>query len=143
MSEKLAKKLGEVLAFARCDRETFEKARVALTSAFNDGHQSILDSFIAEIVQIESFASATTLAQAEKTTEKLRSMRDLYIGEEWDNATEVLEWLGFFEGAAIVHWNLVKSLAEKEGQKEIVDLAATGFANHQKIFERVNAAISK
>ena len=64
MSEKLAKKLGEVLAFARCDRETFEKARVALTSAFNDGHQSILDSFIAEIVQIESFASATTIEKS-------------------------------------------------------------------------------
>jgi len=52
----------------------------------------------------------TTLAKATATEEKLKKMRDLYVADQWDNATELMEWSGFFEGAAIVHWALMRGV---------------------------------
>ncbi len=118
MNEFVAKKLGEVLAFAEVGVETFERGRNAMQSAYgveratqiirdNKLHSEAIrkiadDNGVLEIVMKKLHGTET----------KLRAMRDLYVGDQWDNPTELLEWSGFFEGAAVVHWALVVGASE-------------------------------
>ena len=53
-------------------------------------------------------------------------MRDMYVGDQWDNTTELLEWSGFFEGAAVVHWALVRGAAEGMNDETLMTLAEEG-----------------
>ncbi len=141
MNEFAAKKLGEVLAFNRVGTETLEKGRAALVEAL--GEEKILDMeeknriHGEEVMRIATEAGVidTTLAKADKTGEKLTQMRDLYVGDQWDNATELLEWSGFFEGAAIVHWGLIKGVAEAINDENLMTLAEESVNWHYELLE--------
>lgn len=118
MNEFAAKKLGEVLAFANVGLETLNKAHAGIVQAWsNDEIKLLVDGFskqrdaIADKAKVAGVGD-TTSTKAEATAIKLRSMRDAYVGDEWDNPAEIMEWLGFFEGSAMVHWALVRGAAE-------------------------------
>ena len=140
MNEFTAKKLGEVLAFAEVGKETMERGRVAFSEVFgSDKVAELIEDQNAHAEQIRILAESNNmneivLKKLDGTGTKLRSMRDLYVGDEWDNPTELLEWSGFFEGAAVVHWSLVRGAAQGINSTELMDLAAKGFAFHQDIF---------
>ncbi len=148
MTEFSARKLGEVLAFARVGSETMERGRTALASVFGEAEVAeLIESQKQHDIAITAASTAAdmaekTLAKAEGTGSKLRSMRDMYVGDEWDNPAELMEWLGFFEGAAIVHWSLVKGAAEGMGNAEVGSLAQTGIQFHQGVFNTVNEKIA-
>ena len=141
MNEFVAKKLGEVLAFNQVGTETIEKGRTALVAAL--GEEKIRD--IEEknrmhgeaVIQIATDAGMidTTLAKASATGEKLRKMRELYVADQWDNATELMEWSGFFEGAAVVHWALVRGAAEGMNHENLMTLAEEGVNWHYELIE--------
>ena len=141
MNEFVAKKLGEVLAFNRVGTETLEKGRGALIAAL--GEEKVMDMVEKNhlhgegIMKIATDAGMidTTLAKSEKTEEKLRQMRDLYVGDQWDNATELMEWSGFFEGAAIVHWALVRGAAEGLNNESLMLLAEEAINWHYELLE--------
>lgn len=141
MNEFVAKKLGEVLAFTRVSSETIEKGRAALVAAL--GEEKILDMQEKNrmhgegIMKVATDAGVidTTLAKADKTSEKLRAMRDLYVGDQWDNATELLEWSGFFEGAAIVHFGLVRGAAQALDHAALSIIAEEGVDWHYELLE--------
>jgi hypothetical protein len=146
MNEFSAKKLGEVLAFSLVGRETAEKSQKAFTALFEDGAEKIVEKYRAHAEAILSIAhnthvSETVSKKAEATAQKLRNMRDLYIGDEWDNPSEIAEWLGFFEGAAIIHWALVEGVSAHLTIEELrnVSLDATGF--HNDLLQKVKEAI--
>ncbi len=132
MNEFVAKKLGDVLAFQQVGQDTLEKGRAALEAAL--GQEKIVDMeekfriHGEEILRVATDAGVvdTTLAKAEKTGEKLHAMRDMYVGDQWDNTTELLEWSGFFEGAAVVHWALVRGAAEGMNDETLMTLAEEG-----------------
>lgn len=145
MNEFAAKKLGEVLAFCQIGQETLEKARDGFVREMEDGAATV-DKVIAdlgdhadkiEVLANKAGVAEITLPKAEATGNKLRSMRDLYIGDEWDNPTEVLEWTGFFEGAAIVHWAVVDGAAKSLGLDELEALAGEGQDYHKKMLDDV------
>jgi hypothetical protein len=141
MNEFVAKKLGEVLAFNRIGSDTIQKGMPALVSAL--GAEKVHE--IEEknrihgeaVLQVATDAGVvdTTLAKADKTAEKLMKMRDLYVGEAWDNATELMEWSGFFEGAAIVHWTLVRGAAETLNDTRLLTLAEEAVNWHYELLE--------
>lgn len=141
MNEFTAKKLGEVLAFCRLGTDTLERGRSALVEAL--GEERVVD--IEEknklhgeaVVQIATDASVidTTLAKTDKTLAKLTQMRDLYIGDQWDNATEILEWSGFYEGAFIVHWNVVKGCGQAINHESLLLLCEEGINWHYELLE--------
>lgn len=79
-------------------------------------------------------------AKADRTAAKLRSMRDLYIGE-WDNVTELCEWLGFFEGAALVHWALVEGVAEVTRNESLATFASESKEFHETLLQEVADAL--
>jgi hypothetical protein len=141
MNEFTAKKLGEVLAFTRVALDTTQRGRTALTEAL--GAEKVTDIEDKnrihgdECLRIATDAGVVdvTLAKAEKTEAKLKQMRDLYVGDQWDNATELLEWSGFFEGAAVVHFALVKGVGEALDNGALMMLAEEGIAMHYEMIE--------
>ncbi|MBX4189932.1 hypothetical protein KW791_01370 [Candidatus Parcubacteria bacterium] len=147
MNEFTAKKLGEVLAFANVGKEIFEKGRMALEEVFTrDGVNNTLHQISKHGVEIENLAkelgtSEITMPKSQKTGDKLRKMMELYVGEEWDNPAELLEWLGFFEGAAIVHWKLVEGAAQALDHTELKALTETGVSFHQELLNKVSQLI--
>ncbi len=147
MNEFTAKKLGEVLAFAKVGEEIFERGRQALATIFTEaGVNQTLHAISEHAVAIEDMAqdlgtTDITLPKSEKTAEKLRKMLELYVGEEWDNPTELLEWHGFFEGAAIVHWKLVEGAAQALEHVELKALAKTGVEFHEALLAKVSEKI--
>jgi hypothetical protein len=147
LNEYIARKLGEVLAFAEVGLETFEKAEDALKKVFGKEKYEEAkkeNSLHAEKIKsiVEQYQSSEiTLSKAQKTGEKLRFMRDHYIGDEWDDAAELAEWMGFFEGAAIVHWYLVKGASEKLGIKVLEEVCTNGINFHRSLFDKDSISI--
>lgn len=143
MNEFTAKKLGEVLAFATVGVETWKQGRLALASNFGEegvgGYTDTLDTIKDSIHAIADRAGVfeTVMAKLEKTGDKLRRMRDMYVGDEWNNPTELLEWSGFFEGAAVVHASLLQGAAEEMGHAELQSIATQSLDHHKTIFENV------
>jgi len=142
MNEFTAKKLGEVLAFAVVGMETFDRGRDAFVSVLGE---EMVQSFIEEsqihadtirAIAEKEGVSAVVMKKLEGTGMKLRAMRDLYVGDQWNNATELLEWSGFFEGAATVHWALVKGATEAKADADLITLAETGWNRHHRMLEK-------
>lgn len=141
MNEFTAKKLGEVLAFNRVEIDTLSQGRASLLEKL--GEERLLE--IEEknkihgeaLLQIATDAGVIdiTLAKAGKTEDKLKQMRDLYVADQWDNAAELLEWSGFFEGATIVHWALVRGSAEGLNDENLLMLAQEAISWHTELLE--------
>ncbi len=149
MNEFAAKKLGEILAFNKVGLETIEKGRNALASALGEAPLADMEEKFRlhgdGILKIAADAGVQeiVLAKAEKTKEKLGKMRDLYIGEEWDNTTELFEWSGFFEGAAIVHWAVIRGVAEGLNNETLLTFAHEGINWHYELLELAEGELSE
>ncbi len=141
MNEFTGKKLGELLAFSRVGTDTYEKGRAALVEAL--GEEEVSDVEEKNRLHAESIMKLatdggvidTTLTKAAATEEKLKKMRDLYVADQWDNATELMEWSGFFEGAAIVHWALMRGVAEGLEHAQLLELTEEGVNWHYDMLE--------
>jgi len=141
MNEFVGKKLGELLAFNRVGTDTYEKGRASLVIAL--GGEKFLDveeknrMHGEKIMRLatEGGVIDVTLAKATATEEKLKSMRDLYVADQWDNPTELMEWSGFFEGAAIVHWALMRGAAEGLNHEGLLALTEEGVNWHYEMLE--------
>ena len=148
MNEFVAKKLGEVLAFTQVSTDTYEKGKVALTQAL--GAERCMDIEDKNRIHGEALMKIATdagmiditLAKAAKTNEKLKQMRELYVGDQWDNATELMEWSGFFEGAAIVHFALVRGSAEGMNDETLLELANEGVNLHYELLEMAEGELA-
>lgn len=147
MNEFTAKKLGEVLAFAVVGQEIFEKGKDALAQVLTQEGVAEASKKAGEHAQtIKNLAEAggtsdITIPKSQKTGDKLRAMLDLYVGDEWDNPAELLEWLGFFEGAAVVHWKLVEGASSALKDAKLEELASTGVKFHQDLLLTVSERI--
>jgi hypothetical protein len=147
MNESIAKKLGEVLAFTRVGTDTIEKGRPALSNTL--GEEQVLDMLEKfrihgeEIMRNATDAAMidTVLEKAEKTETKVKEMRDLYIADKWDNATEIMEWNGFFIGAAIVHWAFVKGAAQGMNHENLMTLSEEGVNWNYELLEKMEGEL--
>jgi hypothetical protein len=149
MTEYMAKKLGEVLAFAEVGQETLSKSRTALNTAIDHDEvdrlieaQNDFSEQIKILTQDEKVVGIT-LDKAAVTAEKIRQMRDLYIKENWSNPVEVLEWLGFHTGAAGVHWSLLIGLAHENKDGEALKLAERGYKFYRGFLDEIGKHIAR
>ncbi len=150
MNEFTAKKLGEVMAFINVGAEQFLQAKTALSSVLGQDFTNKANEIYAEhkknlnhIVQ-ESDLKEVILTKADKTGVKLTAMANLYMQkpEDWQDSSEVIEWLGFFEGGAIVHFKLAEAAAEELNLKEVVDFARAGAQWHKDFLGKLEQGIS-
>lgn len=145
MNEFVAKKMGEVVAFERIGIETMERTEAAFMTIFGAEQMgAIVERRQHRIRAVlgaaeEAGIAEVTNAKAEKTAQKLTNMRDMYIGDEWENEAEIAEWLGFFEGAAWVHWSLVEGAAEARGLAALTAVATEAVTEHQNLLNAVSA----
>lgn len=147
MNEFVGKKLGEVMAFSNIGVELLERGESALKEAMDD-YDEIKMAFGEQATQIKEAAEAggvleTTESKAQATGDKLRGMMETYIGDEWENLAELLEWMGFFEGAAVVHWKLVEGAAGTLGDSSLASLAENGATLHHDLLHRTQELISQ
>jgi len=141
MNEFTAKKLGEVLAFNRVEIDTLSQGRASLLEKL--GEERLLEIEEKNKIHGEALLKIATdagviditLAKAKATGEKLEKMRELYVAGQWDNAVELLEWSGFFEGATIVHWALVRGSAEGLNDENLLMLAQEAISWHTELLE--------
>ncbi len=148
INEFVAKKIGEVVAFTRVSLDTIERGKEALVVHL--GEERVVDMIEKnrmhgdELLRIATDGGAvdTTLAKADKTEQKLKAMRDLYVGDEWDNAVELMEWSGFFEGAAVVHWALVRGAVESLNHEGGIILAQEGVNYHYELLELAESELA-
>jgi hypothetical protein len=148
MNEFTAKKLGEILAFSEVGAETFKMGQTALAEQL--GTETAVDYIGKCVVHGEAIKKIaedngmldTVLTKLEGTGKKLRAMRDLYVGDQWDNAVELMEWSGFFEGAAVVHFALVKGAAEAIVDERLMLLAEEGMNMHYEMLDRAESELN-
>ena len=112
MIEPAIRKYGEVAAFVRLAEVILRQAGHPL-----QGHAPevsvILETIASTILTpVPSEHSELFIAKRDKTIRKLTEMMDLYVGDEWDNPTEVLEWTSFFAGAGAAHCAIAGHLYE-------------------------------
>ncbi|MEK9157607.1 MAG: hypothetical protein AAB638_00260 [Patescibacteria group bacterium] len=147
MNEFTSKKLGEVLAFAIVGKEIFEKGKEALVQVFeSDGVVKIIEEIEKHIATLTGLATTLNISEiaipkSEKTSAKLREMLELYVSDQWHNPIELLEWLGFFEGAAIVHWKLVEGASKAINDAALIELSRIGLEFHQNLLDDVSTKI--
>ncbi len=147
MNEFTAKKLAEIEAFLQISGVIIEKAGTPLAEnspEVVEALNALSQQTIAESVDANVKGIFDT--KVEKTHAKLSSMMELYIGDEWDNPVEVLEWSSFFSGAAAAHAALASELSNETReqldtirsdfeallQKVISGLRAVGIARHNE-----------
>jgi hypothetical protein len=141
MNEFSAKKLGEVMAFAKVGNDTISKGFEGFRKLFTEVKlEDLKKENESHISAIESILEDQSLKdimhkKVEGTSTKLSAMRDLYVKDEWDNPAELCEWLGFFEGAAVVHWTLVKGIAESLTNKPLEELADGAIIFHEELLK--------
>ena len=145
MNDFVGKKLGEVMAFSQIGIELFERGEDALKTVIEDYDRVVSDfgKQSEEVLQLAQTGGVeeVTSAKAEATGAKLRGMMETYIGDEWDNTAELLEWMGFFEGAAVVHWKLVEGAANELDNDEMKELSQFGVNLHHDLFHVAQEAI--
>lgn len=147
MDEKLANKTGEVKAFTELAYTFFGKNKKILGKPF-DRTFALMFTRDLELLsnRINDFSNKNTYKRVidlktEKTTKKLISMSENYIGSSWDDPLELCEWLGFFAGAAIVHWNLVKGLSIRLGENELSSICDQGIKINNYFFLKLSSGI--
>jgi len=149
MTEFTAKKLGEVLAFCRTGLLLAEKSGEAMVGALGDGEDlkfaAELKSHASDLELIANGQNVQdiTFPKAEKTGAKLKQMMELYVGQEWGNPSEIMEWMGFFEGSAIVHWQLVVGSAEALMDENLLQLSQHAVDFHRATLTKVGDALRK
>src|SRR5690242_10793908 len=100
MDEFLAKKIGELVAFAEVEIETLKKGKTAFSKVLSSKK---LDSFseenlkhadILRKIAADSGSIDSVMKKSDSTGMQLRSMRDSYLKEEgWDEPIELFEWM--------------------------------------------------
>jgi hypothetical protein len=131
MTEKTAKKIGEAYAFAQVLSDTFASNTEVMTQLLGDHAESILQVTHVQQEELKDIASENNMAEivlpkAERTGLKITKMGDMYVGDDWDDVAEVLEWMSFFVGGAIVHWQLITGSAKEMNHDHFGNVAGVG-----------------
>jgi hypothetical protein len=143
MNEKVSKKIGEAYAFSTVLNNINSKTPEVLKELLGEEAEkipSVSDGQISQLDEIIDSAGTTEIVKtkAEKTGNKITEMGDFYVGDDWDDSAEVLEWFSFFLGAAIIHWQLILGAGEELKNEKLIETAGSGV----KYFENL-LSISK
>ncbi len=144
MKEFTAKKLGEVVAFSNVGLELAERSGDAFMAAMGE---KMAVQFREELKGFADVATQhgndLTTTKAEKTTVKLRNMMEAYIGDEWGNPVEILEWLSFFAGSGAAHWALVSGAANTAELVELEELATEAKDRYHAYLHHIIEALAE
>jgi hypothetical protein len=140
MNTFLANKLGEVLAFARSGVESLEMGKQGLMTLLSEelidnaqDELQMLEESVAKVAQ-EAHDATEVEESATRTQEKIRDMRDRYLDGSWENPGEVLEWMGFSTGAALVHWYVLAGAARAHNNEDLKTVSDKAIQFYTSLF---------
>lgn len=148
MNEKVAKKIGEAYAFAHVLSDTFNENTDVMTLIFGDHAEGIIEATQSQRMELKNIVekhnmTEMVLEKAERTGSKISGMGQTYVGDDWDDAAEVLEWMSFFVGGAIVHWQLITGSGEEMNEQSLKECAGKGTTYYAQLMEQLrNFALS-
>ena len=143
IEQKIALKVGEVKAFTDISLDFLRKTGRVLSDVYGkdfiDNLQKDFKKLSIEISTLQKGTQYTTEIQekSKKTIAKITKMQDMYIKDEWDNPTELTEWLGFFAGSAVVHWGLVLGRANKSKNAKLALICRSGKKINTTFFNKI------
>jgi hypothetical protein len=151
MNQFTARKLGEVKAFAVVGVDIIKRSREALERSLATAEvERVLQTIdkqkeVLEIIIYDSKEKDLINTKAEGTIAKIESMSGVYMKkeEDWQDPAEVLEWLGFFIGGAIVHFYLAAAAGRGSGLVEISAFAEEAAEFYEDFLEDVSSAIGR
>ncbi len=110
MDSPLIRKIAEVQAFTKAGGVMNTKGGTAFMRFAPEVSGRLQQSATTDLLSVIPLERhALFLQKVDKTSQKLHHMMDFYVGDEWDNPIEVLEWSSFFAGAAAAHCALTSS----------------------------------
>lgn len=145
MNDKVTKKIGESYSFSQVLDSTYSKNQLVFRELLGDMCTQIEavcseQKTVLAGVCAEAGTTDTLKAKVEKTTSKINSMAEMYVGDDWNDAAEVLEWMSFFVGGAIVHWQLIAGAGAEMKHETLTDAATTGVAFYESLMEQLKTA---
>lgn len=147
MNDFIVKTLGETVAFAKLAQDTIEKNKDVFS-----GHMSETDlnfsvqrggghvDAIAEYSKSKGIESQV-ISVSEEVSKHLESTRDLYLKDGDD--LSVLRWWGFFGGASLVQWNMVKGVFESIEDDAMVSIAYDAIGYHEDLYDSVSGTLTE
>jgi len=143
MNEKITKKVGEASAFAQVLEATYQANEKVMKELLGAKAGAVVKAAASQKTALQSLCDeAGTVSilkpKAEKTAEKITRMGEMYVGNDWDDATEVLEWMSFFVGGAIVHWQLIAGAGEAMGHTALQRVADAGVVYYKELLDQLN-----
>jgi len=145
MNEKITKKIGEAHAFADVLQATFESNQAVMEILLGDLSAGVVATAASQSAALQAICTAagTTdvlVPKVAKTSEKITEMGEMYVGDDWDDAAEVLEWMSFFAGGAIVHWELIAGAGQAMEHAELTEAATAGAAYYESLMQQLKVA---
>jgi hypothetical protein len=140
MNEKVAKKIGEAYAFAEVFGELALKFPVLMKELFLQDSANIRSATDLQKGDLDKIISASGMAdvvkaKVEKTSKKITEMGEFYVGDAWDDPAEVLEWMSFFLGAAVIHWQLIVGCGKGLPDNNLGETASKGASYYAGLLE--------
>lgn len=148
MNEKITKKVGEASAFAQVLEATYQANEKVMKELLGKQASAVVKTAGSQMTALKSICDeagtmSTLGPKVEKTADKITRMGEMYVGDDWADSAEVLEWMSFFVGGAIVHWQLVTGAAEEMGHTAMNRIAGEGVLYYEGLMEQLKAAATK
>lgn len=143
MNEKVAKKVGEAHAFSKVfqdlKNQTTEEILLEMVDQNTEEIIEKTNTLMSDLGKISKQFQVEEIvtSKSERTVKKIKGMGESYVGDEWDNPVEVLEWLSFLIGGAVIHWRLIEGSAKAMKSEKFVTIASFGAEYFTEIFEKI------
>ena len=139
MNENVIKKIGEAHAFAQGLENLKMGLPEVLEALLGEHAGGVIDAATKQQIDLSEVAEAGGMSdmmieKAGRTLKKITEMGEKYVGDDWDDPAEVLEWLSFFLGAAVIHWQLITGSAKELGDERFVQIASGGAEYYFTLF---------
>ena len=144
MNEKITRKVGEAHAFAQVLETTYAANESVMKELLGDQAKTISKTAAQQKTALQAICDeagtvSVLLPKSEKTVTKITNMGELYVGDQWADSAEVLEWMSFFVGGAIVHWQLVAGAGVALGHTSLTRVANAGVAYYEGLMNELKA----
>ena len=145
MNEKITKKVGEACAFAQVLEATYQANEVVMKELLAEHASTLVKTTGSQMTALKSICDeAGTVSilgpKVEKTADKITRMGEMYVGDDWDDSAEVLEWMSFFVGGAIIHWQLIAGAGTEMGHTALNRVASSVVLYDEGLIEQLKAA---
>ena len=148
MNEKITKKIGEAYAFAQVLETTFAANEAVMTELLDTAAGTVVSTAGEQRAALHAICDAAEMSdvllpKVEKTAAKISKMGEMYVGDDWDDAAEVLEWMSFFVGGAIVHWQLIAGAGAAMDDEMLTDAATSGVVYYEELMDQLKRAATE